>query len=287
MISFETSKDDKPDVDRQTHAGQASRILSREKLAGILVGLSFLILAPYLHLGFFFTFWTTKKPVDQYNCKCSCWDTIFKGSYELSANPGYHHVYFNVTHQTLKIWAVTLAYVLATYETCKFIVKLCFRRQLRLFMILPLLASIYPHYYSWWSYFNYWNDDFYFQWNHQLFFSITELISTILVILACDSSRPIYWMELLAVIDIALVHIITSSGDQFWTNIIQNRGMWHQRVRDVGFMVPDLINLVVPLFYLWQLAKQKRTTVGKLVGHVGGGVSFLIIFFLCALCWNL
>ena len=157
MISFETSKDDKPDVDRQTHAGQASRILLREKLAGILVGLSFLVLAPYLHLGFFSTFWTTKKPVDQYNCKCSCWDTIFKGSYEAKADPGYHHVYFNVTHQTLKIWAVTLAYVLATYETCKFIVKLCFRRQLRLFMILPLLASIYPHSYSW-SYFNYWND---------------------------------------------------------------------------------------------------------------------------------
>ena len=154
-------------------------------------------------------------------------------------------------------------------------------------MILPLLASIYPHYYSWWSYFNYWNDDFYFQWNHQFFFSITELISTILVVLACDSSRPIHRMELLVVIDIALVHIITSLGDQFWTNIIQNRGMRHQRLRDLGFMIPDLINLIVPNFYLRQLAERKRTTVAELVGRGGGGVSILLVLSLCALCWNL
>lgn len=264
------------------------RILSREKLVGIFLGLSFLILAPYLHLGFFFKIWTTKKPVDEYNCKCSCWDTIFKGSYESSANPGYHHVYFNVTPQTLKIWAVTLCYVLATYETCKFIVKLCFRKKLRLLMLIPLLASVYPHYYSWWSYFNYWNDDFYFQWNHQLFFSITELVSTIIVILMCDSSRPLHPLELLAVIDIAIVHIITSSGDQFWTNIIRNRGMWHQRVRDLGFMVPDLINVFVPAFFLWQLASQKRMPIVKMIGgQYGFGLSFLAIGFLCVLCWNL
>lgn len=155
-------------------------------------------------------------------------------------------------------------------------------------MLIPLLASVYPHYYSWWSYFNYWNDDFYFQWNHQLFFSITELISTIVVILMCDSSRPLHPLELLAVIDIAIVHIITSSGDQFWTNIIRNRGMWHQRVRDLGFMVPDLINVFVPAFFLWQLASQKRMPIVKMIGgQYGFGLSFLCIGFLCVLCWNL
>ena len=262
-------------------------LITKEKLIGTILGLSFLVIAPYLHLGFFFKFWTTKKPVDKYNCKCSCWDTIFKGSYENSANPGYHHIYFNVTHQTLKIWAVTLCYVLATYETCKFITKLGLRRQLRIFMLLPLLASIYPHYYGWWSYFNYWNDDFYFQWNHQLFFSMTEILSSVLIVLMCDQSRALRWPELLAVIDIALVHIITSSGDQFWTNIIRNRGMWHQRVRDVGFMIPDLINVVVPLIYLWQLARQRRTTISNLVGPGAFGISSLAICFLTIFCWSL
>ena len=262
-------------------------LISKEKLLGAILGLAFLILAPYLHLGYFFTFWTTKKPVDRWNCKCSCWDTIFKGSYENSPNPGYHHVYFNVTHQTLKIWSVTLCYVLATYETCKFVAKLCLRRRLRLFMLIPLLASIYPHYYGWWSYFNYWNDDFYVQWNHQLFFTITEQVSTVFVVFMCDASRPLWWPELLAVMDIAVVHIVTSSGDQFWTNIIKNRGMWHQRVRDFGFMIPDLINLTVPLIYLYHLARQKRCSIVKLVGPEALGVSALAMFFLCVFCWSL
>ena len=289
MVSFEVSTDEgKRKEEKHTESSPLLwGLIAKEKLIGMLMGICFLVIAPYLHLGFFFKFWTTKKPVDEYNCKCSCWDTIFKGSYENSANPGYHHVYFNVTPQTLKIWTVTLCYVLATYETCKFITKLSFRRQLRLFMLVPLLASIYPHYYGWWSYFNYWNDDFYFQWNHQLFFSMTELISTILVLLMCDASRPLHWPELLAVIDIALVHIITSSGDQFWTNIIQNRGMWHQRIRDIGFMIPDLINVAVPWVYLWQLARQKRTSVFKLIGREAFGASTLAICFLTIFCWNL
>jgi len=262
-------------------------LITKEKLVGIILGLSFLVIAPYLHLGFFFKFWTTKKPVDKYNCKCSCWDTIFKGSYESSSNPGYHHIYFNVTPQTLKIWTVTLCYVLATYEACKFITKLGLRRKLRIMMMLPLLASIYPHYYGWWSYFNYWNDDFYFQWNHQLFFSLTEQLSSVLIVLMCDQSRPLRWPELLAVIDIAFVHIITSSGDQFWTNIIRNRGMWHQRVRDIGFMIPDLINVAVPLVYLWQLARQRRTTISNLIGPQAFGISSLAICFMTIFCWSL
>jgi len=288
ILTFESlNKDTNEDKQHQsTH--WLNRVMLIEKLLGILVSLSFLILAPYLHLGFFFKFWTTKKPVDKYNCTCSCWDTIFKGSYDNSANPGYHHIYFNVTPQTLKIWSVTLCYVLATYEMCRFIVKLIFCKRLRPLMLIPLLASIYPNYYSWWSYFNYWNDDVYFQWNHQLLFSITKLVSTVLVILMCDLSQSLHPLELLAVIDIAVVHIITLLGNQFWTNIVLNRGMRHQRVQDLRFMIPDLINVVVPTVFLWQLAIQKRTSVVKMVGgQYGFGLSVLLIGFLCILCWNL
>ena len=101
VVSLETSTDasQSNEARRQPQQHQSNhwldRLVSREKLVGIFLGLSFLILAPYLHLGFFFKFWTTKKPVDEYNCKCSCWDTIFKGSYESSSNPGYHHIYFS------------------------------------------------------------------------------------------------------------------------------------------------------------------------------------------------
>ena len=45
-------------------------------------------------------------------------------------------------------------------------------------MIALFTSVIYPHYYAWWAYVNYYNDDYYAQCWHQLFFSATELLST-------------------------------------------------------------------------------------------------------------
>ena len=44
-------------------------------------------------------------------------------------------------------------------------------------MVLCFLGSVYPHYYAWWAYFNYINDDFYEQCIHQLVFTVTEVIA--------------------------------------------------------------------------------------------------------------
>ena len=49
-------------------------------------------------------------------------------------------------------------------------------------MCILFLSVLYPHYYAWWAYFNYFNDDFYKQFWHQMFFTITEMVSTITVI---------------------------------------------------------------------------------------------------------
>ena len=44
-------------------------------------------------------------------------------------------------------------------------------------MVILFIAAIYPHYYAWWAYVNYYNDDFYKQFYHQLFFTITEFVA--------------------------------------------------------------------------------------------------------------
>lgn len=35
-------------------------------------------------------------------------------------------------------------------------------------MCLLFLSVLFPHYYAWWAYFNYYNDDFYSQFWHQV-----------------------------------------------------------------------------------------------------------------------
>ena len=45
-------------------------------------------------------------------------------------------------------------------------------------MVILFASVIYPHYYAWWAYVNYYNDDYYNQFWHQLFFTVTELAST-------------------------------------------------------------------------------------------------------------
>ena len=56
-------------------------------------------------------------------------------------------------------------------------------------MAILFFSSIYPHYYAWWSYFNYYNDDFYSQCWHQLFFTVTEMVSTVLVLHLVDKNN--------------------------------------------------------------------------------------------------
>lgn len=56
--------------------------------------------------------------------------------------------------------------------------------------------------------------------------------------------------KVLCIIGISLLHIIAGSVDQFIQNVFLGEGYLHQIVRDVGFMIPDIFHLVVPLIVL-------------------------------------
>lgn len=79
-----------------------------------------------------------------------------------------------------------------------------------------------------WSYFNYWNDDYYSQWYHQLFFTSTEIASTVLVIHLADSRNTVTPMKALFVVSIAIVHVFAGGWDQFFMNVIRGEGDSHQ-----------------------------------------------------------
>ena len=60
----------------------------------------------------------------------------------------------------------------------------------RIRMVLLFLLAVYPNYYSWWVFVNYYNDEFYSQYWHQVFFTATEICSTLTVLASIDRDTP-------------------------------------------------------------------------------------------------
>lgn len=137
-------------------------------------------------------------------------------------------MYFNATKNSLKIWITIVSGIIIFYETVKHLISLAFQNCLRWRMFILFVSSVFSHYYSWWVYINYWNDEFYTQWYHQFFFSITELLSTILVIHLADERKPVTRRKAFGIISIAILHILAGSLDQFITNVIKGKGYAHQ-----------------------------------------------------------
>lgn len=82
------------------------------------------------------------------------------GTYE-SGIASYKHLYFNATENTMKIWILTVIAIIALYECAKHLINLMIHKSVRYSMIFLFCLSIFSHYYAWWAYVNYYNDDFY------------------------------------------------------------------------------------------------------------------------------
>ncbi|XP_077292809.1 uncharacterized protein LOC143915860 [Arctopsyche grandis] len=207
-------------------------------------------LLPPLHVFCLWLFWQNySRQVDRSTCTCSCWDTVFKGTYE-SGIASYKHFYFNATENTFKIWLMVAGFLVILYECVRWLASLWLTARLRCSMALLFFSSLFSHYYSWWIYINYYNDEFYSQWNHQLIFTITELISTCVVLWLSSLEHSVTLLPAMLISMIGVYHVIASSRDQFVLNVLQGEGHAHQVVRDIGFMIPDLLHIIVPLFNL-------------------------------------
>lgn len=135
------------------------------------------------------------------------------------------------------------------YESVKWLVSLIIQNTVRYSMIVLFVSSVYSHYYGWWAYINYYNDEFYSQWNHQLFFSvsviqtndsytshrffpfhpqITELISTGFVIHLANSNNPLKSRKVFCIVGISILHITASGFDQFVSHVFMGEGYPHQ-----------------------------------------------------------
>ena len=51
---------------------------------------------------------------------------------------------------------------------------------------------------------------------------------------------------------------MASGWDQFVENVIKQEGELHQVMRDLGFMLPDILHVILPWNELKQMAKERR-----------------------------
>lgn len=58
---------------------------------------------------------------------------------------------------------------------------------------------------------------------------------------------------------------MASGWDQFVENVLKQEGQLHQIMRDLGFMVPDLVHLVLPWYDLKELARRRNLPPSHLI----------------------
>lgn len=159
----------------QLHIHHSTALFAKSSVAlfpGFVAAL-FPTILPIAHICVLWYFWQSyARFVDKRFCSCSCWDTVFKATYE-SGIASYKNFYFNATTNTLKIWLLIVIGIISLYECIKYLTKLIISKQLRYSMAFLFCLSIFSHYYAWWAYLNYLNDDFYSQWYHQTFFTVS------------------------------------------------------------------------------------------------------------------
>ncbi|XP_060606236.1 uncharacterized protein LOC132758573 [Ruditapes philippinarum] len=238
----------------------------KDKVISFLMGALVLVLLPYFHIGIYhLKIWVPDKPrIAKNNCTCDCFDTVFRGQYENPGTTRYKHIYFNATWQTFRIWILTVVFILMAYESIKYVIPLVRRNKVRMSMFALYVLNIYPHYYSWWSYFSYYNEDFYRYFKHHMWFTITEVITTCIVLNLCDKRNEIVSWKILAIISINLMHICVGGMDQFISDVIFGQGANFHKARNIALMIPDCMHVIIPAWELYTFAKRKELKINEI-----------------------
>ena len=115
------------------------------------------------------------------------------------------------------------------------------------------------------TFYRYFNDDFYSQTYHQCLFSATEAYASwILLLIACSSNKSLPNLSkgeynllihrLSTLLAISLAHLSIGGLDQFIAQNIYGDGHISQQSRNAGFMITDIIGVLLPaieLFKIW------------------------------------
>ena len=97
------------------------------------------------------------------------------------------------------------------------------------------------------------------------------------------NSSQIVYLNVDTFFNFALGHVMAACWDQFVTNVLLYEGFLHQILRDVGFMIPDLLNIFLPVQELQAYGRRRKTPASYLISNkmalstLGGAVSIWFV----------
>lgn len=222
-----------------------------EHIVGVLI--PFLI--PSTHIIILYYFWSVYAiQVRQQHCTCTCWDTIFKASFESGQTTAYKHMYFNATKNTMYMWGLVIVGTIASYEGFKKSIGLILRRSARFLMVFLFCISVVSQYIGWWDLINYINDDHYSQINYQVFMSLNELISTIYVLNLSNVQVHFQKKKLAIILALGIARVIVRFFNDFyglWVFTTEEEpGDLDQLWSDLIKGVPDVVHILLTFFVM-------------------------------------
>ena len=102
-----------------------------------------------------------------------------------------------------------------------------------------------------WAYFNYYNDDYYKQWWHQLFFTVTEMLSTVTIFYLVDKNNYASPRKILAIMRYVLIlrPILLQWGSNSYTPIPKTSKCW----TFTSLVFQYSFNFINSLVFKWHL----------------------------------
>lgn len=213
-----------------------------EYLTGIL--LPFLV--PSTHIILLYLFWSQYAfHVQREHCTCSCWDTVFKASYETGNPSFYKHMYFNATTSTMYMWLLIVLGCIGLYEGSKKTMRHVLRKTARPSIVFLFSVSVVSQYRAWWDLINYINDEHYAQIYYQCVASLTEVISTFHVLDLINDQVHLKTKNLTIIWGLSIARM----SSRFLNDLYEL--LSEQFDDDFGSQLakflPDLIHFVVPI----------------------------------------
>lgn len=225
-----------------------------------------------------------EHPVDKQNCECGCWDGFFRGAHaRKSKKTEYKVFYFNYDTQFIFILFIFLTYAEMLRNCLNKIFNIRYLKNVRILILINLILSIYSNYYGAWSLINYLNDRDYRMVNSQIFFSITELITSYIYYNRLNrftdenTYNKVETVESFTILFVSLLHIFIAVGEKIlWGFFVKNLSTNYNKVRDLNLIISDILGI---FFSFVNISKNNLLTETNLK-NLKNGILFTFFLYL-------